>query len=109
MSDDDREVSAIRALKMAQMRMGMGTPKSGASAAPLVEVYSTPSCPYCHIAKQYLQSKKVAFQDIDVSRDPASAQRMMNATQQTGVPQLHINGEWIVGFDRKAIDEALEG
>ncbi|VVB56700.1 putative Thioredoxin [uncultured archaeon] len=109
MSDSDSEVSAIRALKMAQMRMGMEKPKSGPAPAPVVEVYSTPTCPYCVMAKQYLNSKKVAFKDIDVSRDMAAAQRMMSATQQMGVPQLHINGEWIVGFDRHAIDEALQG
>jgi len=106
--DGDNEISAIRALKMAQLRMGMETPK-GPKQAPVVEVYSTPTCPYCVMAKQYLNSKKVAYKDIDVTRDRAAAERMMAATQQVGVPQLHINGEWIVGFDRKAIDEALEG
>ncbi|MDE1798311.1 MAG: glutathione S-transferase N-terminal domain-containing protein [Candidatus Micrarchaeota archaeon] len=87
----------------------MEKPNSGQGGAPAVEVYSTPTCPYCHMAKQYLQSKKVAFKDIDVSRDMAAAQRMMAATGQVGVPQLRINGEWIVGFDRPAIDRALVG
>ena len=105
---DDNEISALRALKMAQMRMGMEDKKSG-PAVPVVEVYSTPTCPYCVMAKQYLKSKQVAFHDIDVTRDRAAAARMMGATGQVGVPQIHINEEWIVGFDRHAIDEALEG
>lgn len=109
MGDNNDEISAIRALKLARMRMSMEKPNAGPAGAPAVEVYSTPTCPYCHMAKQYLQSKKVAFTDIDVSREPAAAARMMAATGQVGVPQLRINGEWIVGFDRRAIDQALVG
>ena len=103
---EDNELIGLRALKAQQIRLGIEKPRAP-GAAPSVEVYSTAVCPYCHMAKQYLNSKKVAFKDIDVSRDQAAAQRMISETGQTGVPQLHINGQWIVGFDRKAIDEAL--
>ena len=105
---EDNDLIGLRALKAQQMRMGMDKPKAPGSA-PSVEVYSTPVCPYCHQARQYLNSKKLAFKDIDVSRDRAAAQRMISQTGQTGVPQIHINGQWIVGFDRHAIDEALQG
>lgn len=105
---DDNELMGLRALKAQQMRMGMEKTQAPGTA-PQVEVYSTPTCPYCVMAKQYLTAKKIPFKDIDVSRDMASAQRMMASTGQMGVPQLHINGQWIVGFDRRAIDEALRG
>ncbi len=105
---NDNDLIGLRALKAQQMRMGMDKPKSTPAKAPVVEVYSTQTCPYCHMAKQYLNSKKVAFKDIDVSRDGAAAQRMMSETGQTGVPQLRINGQWVLGFDRHAIDEALQ-
>ncbi len=104
---DGNDLIGLRALKAQQLRMGMDKPKTSGTA-PVVEVYSTPVCPYCVMAKQYLKSKKVAFNDIDVSRDGAAAQRMVSQTGQTGVPQLHINGQWIIGFDRHAIDEALQ-
>lgn len=107
MKMEDNELIGLRALKAQQLRMGMDKPKAPGSV-PSVEVYSTQTCPYCVMAKQYLKSKKVAFKDIDVSRDGAAAQRMVSETGQTGVPQLHINGQWIIGFDRHAIDEALQ-
>lgn len=70
-------------------------------------VYSTTTCPYCHMAKDYLKQKGVQFEDVDVSLDRARAQEMINKSGQMGVPVLDINGKIIVGFDRQAIDEAL--
>lgn len=105
--DQDDELIGLRALKMQQIRMGLA--KFGDKAAHRsVELFSTPTCPYCHMAERYLLDKKVSFQKNDVSKDDAAAQRMMSATGETGVPQLYINGQWIVGFDRKKIDEALQ-
>lgn len=72
-----------------------------------VIVYSTHTCPYCHLAKEYLKNKGVAFIDIDVSSDPAKAQEMINKSGQMGVPVIDIKGHVIVGFDKGAIDQAL--
>lgn len=72
-----------------------------------VTVYSTTTCPYCVMAKEYLKKKNVSFNDINVSMDMAKAQEMIRKSGQTGVPVLDINGKIIVGFDREAIDEAL--
>ena len=104
MTDD--ELFGIRALKMQQLRMGMQK-KAALSAVPIVEVFSTPTCPYCSMAKRYLMDKKIQFKDIDITKDMAAARRMMSISKQNGVPQIRINDSWIVGFDRHAIDEAL--
>ena len=72
-----------------------------------VKVYSTPSCSYCVMAKQYLASKNIAYEDKDVSRDREAAVEMVNKSGQRGVPVLEINGKIIVGFDRNAIDRSL--
>ncbi len=72
-----------------------------------VVVYSTSTCPYCTIAKEYLGSKKVAFEDVDVSQDRKRAIEMIKKSGQMGVPVLDINGKIIVGFDKAAIDAAL--
>lgn len=101
----DSELERLRSLKMERLRMGLDKPEAGKT--PVVEVYSTPACPYCHMAKEYLSSKKIAFRDIDVSLNRAAAQHMIRQTSQGGVPQLCINGKWILGFDREAIDAAL--
>lgn len=72
-----------------------------------VTVYSTPTCPYCVMAKEYLASKGVDYVDHDVSRERAKAIEMIRKSEQTGVPVLDINGVIIVGFDQRRIDEAL--
>lgn len=72
-----------------------------------VIVYSTPTCPYCKLAKQHLKEKGVAFKDIDVAADEKAAEEMVRKSGQYGVPVLDIDGKIIVGFDREAIDMAL--
>ena len=72
-----------------------------------VKVYSTPTCPYCTMAKQYLSSKSVVFQNIDVSQDQTAAAEMVKKSGQMGVPVIDIDGQLVIGFDRKRIDALL--
>lgn len=72
-----------------------------------VTIYSTPTCPYCKQAKQFLNDNEVAFTDIDVSTDASKAQEMIEKSGQMGVPVLDIDGEIIVGFDRERIAQTL--
>jgi len=74
---------------------------------PEVKVYSTPTCPYCYKAKDFLKEKNVEFEDIDVSADQEKAKEMIEKSGQMGVPVIEINGKIIVGFDQGAIEEAL--
>ena len=72
-----------------------------------VTVYSASWCAFCHMAKQYLSSKKVEFTDVDVEKDPAAAQDLVKKTGQAGIPVIEIGEETIIGFDRPKIDLAL--
>ncbi len=72
-----------------------------------VVVYSTPTCPWCAKAKQFLKEQGVAFEDINVAADQAKAQEMMQKSGQMGVPVLDIDGKIIVGFDKAEITGAL--
>lgn len=72
-----------------------------------VKVYSTATCPYCKLAKEYLSSKGVAYQDLDVSADSALSEEMIKVSGQMGVPVIVIDKEVIVGFDRARIDALL--
>jgi glutaredoxin-like YruB-family protein len=74
----------------------------------IVKVYSTPTCPYCIMAKQFLKQNKIQFEDIDVSTDKKAVSEMFNKSGQMGVPVLDINGVIIVGFDRDAIKRELK-
>ena len=72
-----------------------------------VTVYSTTTCPYCVMAKDYLRGMGVMFKDVDVGRDREAAQEMVKKSGQMGVPVLEVNGQVIVGFNKRAIDSAL--
>jgi len=70
----------------------------------MVKVYTTNSCPWCVKAKTYLKSKDIAFEELNVQEDMDA---MVNKSRQMGVPVLDIDGTVIVGFDKPAIDTAL--
>lgn len=72
-----------------------------------VLVYSTPTCSYCNMAKQYFDRHKVSYRDVDVSQDQAAARQLVRRTGQMGVPVIDINGSLVVGFDRHKIDRLL--
>ncbi|MEK7449424.1 MAG: glutaredoxin domain-containing protein [Planctomycetota bacterium] len=72
-----------------------------------ITVYSTQACPWCHRAKDYLKSKNVVFEDVDVSVNEPKAEEMVNLSGQSGVPVIKIDDEIIVGFDQTRIDAAL--
>lgn len=74
-----------------------------------VKVYSTPTCPYCHLVKDFLHEKGIEFEDIDVAADHEAAREMVKKSGQMGVPQIEINGKVIVGFDKPAIEKELKG
>ena len=65
-----------------------------------VEIYTTPTCPYCLAAKRLLTKKGAAFTEIDVSRDPALRDFMTNrAGGKRSVPQIFIAGNHVGGCD----------
>lgn len=72
-----------------------------------VKVYSTPTCPHCIRAKQFLRENNIVFDDFDVSLDQAKAEEMTVKSGQMGVPVLDIEGEIIIGFDKDRIKAAL--
>ena len=64
-------------------------------------------CPYCETLKMYLDDNKIEFESIDVSQDDEARKEMIEKTKQMGVPVINIDGQFIVGFNRKKIDELL--
>ena len=74
---------------------------------PKVRVFSTPMCPYCVTLKEFLKEHNFEFEDIDVSKDKAALDEMVEKSEQTGVPVVDINGQIIVGFDKEKILQLL--
>jgi len=72
-----------------------------------VKVYSTPTCPWCKKAKQFLQSNNVPFQNLDVASDKAARDEMIKKTGQLAVPVVEIDGETTVGYDENWLRQKL--
>ncbi|MDI6737472.1 MAG: glutaredoxin family protein [Nanoarchaeota archaeon] len=72
-----------------------------------VKIYSTPTCPYCDMAKQFLSEHKVKFEAVDVSKDRKAAAEMIEVSGQMGVPVIMVGGQCIIGFDQPALKKAL--
>lgn len=73
-----------------------------------VIVYSTPTCPWCHKVKDFLNEHNIEFDDIDVSSDQKKAEEMIKKSGQMGVPVVDIAGEVIVGFDEPTLRKLLK-
>ncbi|QEN09230.1 NrdH-redoxin [Oceanispirochaeta crateris] len=72
-----------------------------------VIVYSTPSCGYCTLAKDYFKKNNIAFTDYNVAVNSSKAEEMVKKSGQMGVPVIDVNGKVIVGFNQAAIENAL--
>ena len=66
---------------------------------PKVEIYSSPLCGYCHMAKKLLKQKNIDFDEINVLGNANRRAEMKQRSQRTSVPQIFINDQHIGGFD----------
>ncbi|MFH1107166.1 MAG: glutaredoxin domain-containing protein [Candidatus Micrarchaeota archaeon] len=74
---------------------------------PAVLLYSTPTCPYCLMAKEFLRTNSVPYSDFDVSTDRGAYDELLKKSGQSGVPIIDVGGTVIIGFDEKALRKAL--
>lgn len=76
-----------------------------------VTMYSTPSCPYCKMAKEFFQHHQVEFTSYNVADDSVKAEEMLTKTAQTGVPVIVVKKgdqeDVVVGFDQQKLSELL--
>ncbi|MDP1706374.1 MAG: glutaredoxin domain-containing protein [bacterium] len=72
-----------------------------------IKIYSTPSCVYCRMAKEYFKKNNISYEEKDVQGDMAAREEMIEKSHQMGVPVIDIDGRIIVGFNRPEIDQIL--
>lgn len=73
-----------------------------------VTIYSTPTCHFCHMAKDFFKEKGVEFEDFNVATDLVKRKEMLDKTGQMGVPVIIIEGnDPIVGFNKPKIVDLL--
>ena len=83
------------------------TDKRPKKSTKKIIVFSTPTCPYCVMAKNYLKSKNVDFTEVDLTKQQDQIQKMIDKSGQTGVPQIWIGDKVIMGFDKLTINTEL--
>ncbi|MCE5322854.1 glutathione S-transferase N-terminal domain-containing protein [bacterium] len=72
-----------------------------------VAVYSTPTCPYCRLAKDYLTEKGIQFSEYNVATDLEARNLMVQKSGQLGVPVIEVDGQVVIGFNRQKLDELI--
>jgi glutaredoxin 3 len=72
-----------------------------------VTIYSTPTCHFCHAAKDFFTANKVTFTDFNVASDLAKRKEMIEKSGQMGVPVITIGSDLVVGFDEGRLKELL--
>ncbi len=72
-----------------------------------ITIYSTPSCHYCHMAKDYFTAHGLKYTEYNVGSDLEKRKEMVEKSGQMGVPVIDIDGDIIVGFDESTMKEKL--
>ncbi len=68
-----------------------------------VSIYSTPTCHFCQMAKDFLKENNIAYTEFNVAQDLEKRQEMIQRSGQMGVPVIVVGEEVIVGFDREKL------
>ena len=68
-----------------------------------VTIYTTPTCHFCKLAKDFFAEKNVTYTAYDVSTDAEKREEMIQMTGQLGVPVIVIGEDVMVGFDREKV------
>jgi len=73
-----------------------------------VKIYTTPSCVYCKMAKDFFKKNNVQYEEHDVAADERAYEEMLQKSHQLGVPVIDVNGEIFIGFDRAGLAKSLK-
>ena len=72
-----------------------------------IMIYSTPSCTFCVMAKEFFKEKNIPFEEYDVAANLEKRKEMMQKTGQMGVPVIDIDGSVLIGFDKEVVARKL--
>jgi len=73
-----------------------------------VTIYTTPSCVYCKMAKEFFAKNGVAYEERNVASDMKAREEMVEKSHQLGVPVIQVDDNIVVGFDQKTLEQILE-
>ncbi len=72
-----------------------------------VTIYTTPSCHFCHMSKEFFQANGVQYTEVDVAADAAQRAQMVEKSGQMGVPVITVGEDMVIGFDKRRLSELL--
>ena len=72
-----------------------------------ITIYSTPTCHFCHMTKDFLTEKGITYTEFDVAHDLDKRQEMIQRSGQMGVPVIFVDDEMIIGFDKERLVSSL--
>lgn len=73
-----------------------------------VKIYTTPTCAYCKMAKEYFKEHNIQYEEYDVAEDMQKRQEMFEKSGQMGVPVIEIDGKIVVGFDQSKVEKYID-
>lgn len=74
---------------------------------PKITIYTTPSCVYCKMTKEFFKENNVEYEEKNVAEDTSAGEKMVQISGQMGVPVIDIDGKIIIGFDKEKLKEIL--
>lgn len=72
-----------------------------------VKIYSTPTCVYCKMTKEFFKKNNIQYQEYNVAEDEKAREEMVEKSHQLGVPVIDVDGEVFVGFNRPELEKVL--
>lgn len=72
-----------------------------------VTIYSTPTCHFCQMTKDFLKEKGVSYTEHNVAQDLEKRQEMVQKSGQMGVPVITVGSEVVVGYDKERLSSLL--
>jgi len=73
-----------------------------------VVMYSTPTCHYCQLAKDFFNEHGVNFEAFNVQMYLAKRKEMIERSGQMGVPVIYVDDKLVMGFDEDKLRGLLE-
>lgn len=72
-----------------------------------ITIYTTPTCHYCHMAKEYFAEQKLDYEEKNVFSDLAAREELVKKSGGFGVPVIEIDSQIVIGFDQEKIEKIL--
>ena len=72
-----------------------------------VKIFTTPSCVYCKMTKEFFKKNNIPYEEYNVAQDGKAREEMVQKSGQLGVLVTLVDGEIVVGFDQERLSKLL--